>query len=159
MNDTKQKYVRVEPYNQIIIFNAMTDHSTFKNLNPVSAGFCYIDAGKVSCFGHSVTLGIDSNKGDSFHATKQLFGWEAAETLNNKDSNDKQKILDYFDKFKDQIKSPILVLDIKHTCNFLEIKNYSLIKGLKDLGLNLFLFEDGKLDIKTYEIKQLNYEI
>ncbi len=42
MMDTKQKYVRLRDYNQVIIFSPLLDHDTFRNLNPISAGFCYV---------------------------------------------------------------------------------------------------------------------
>lgn len=80
MNDTKQKYVRLKDYNVIIIFPCLLEHSQFKHFNPVSAGFCYVDAAeqKVSCFGESFSLGLKSDeKGDTTYATKQVFGIEA----------------------------------------------------------------------------------
>ena len=80
--DTKQKYVILPEYNQIIIFNILLDHSKFKSLNPISAGFCYIETNKINCFGKSITLNLESNELDSFYATKQVFGIEAAEQLN-----------------------------------------------------------------------------
>lgn len=79
--DTKQKYVRLKEYNQIIIFHTIIEHSTFRNLNPISAGFCYVDNDKVSCFGESISLGIKGMEDDSYMATKQLFGWDAADNL------------------------------------------------------------------------------
>lgn len=80
--DTKQKYVRLKEYNQIIIFPTIIEHSTFKHLNPISAGFCYINQDRVSCFGESISLGIKGMEDDSFVATKQVFGWDAADALN-----------------------------------------------------------------------------
>ena len=36
--DTKQKFVRLKRYNEVIIFPCVIEHSEFKNLEPVSAG-------------------------------------------------------------------------------------------------------------------------
>ena len=75
--DTKQKYVRIGRYNEVIIFPCVIEHSAFKQFNPISAGFCYVDAENkiVKCFGESFSLGLVSNpKEDTLHATKQVFG-------------------------------------------------------------------------------------
>ena len=77
MDDTKLKYVRLKAYDEIIIFSMLLEHSTFKHLNPISAGFCYIDDGKVSCFGRSVSLRIESMEDDTKMVTKQVFGIDA----------------------------------------------------------------------------------
>jgi hypothetical protein len=75
--DTKLKYVRTK-HDGIIIFNIVTNHSNFKHLEPVSAGFCYVHENMVSCFDKSVTLNIASDRlGDSKAATLQLFGYDA----------------------------------------------------------------------------------
>lgn len=76
MFDTKQKYVRLASYNQIIIFPQTVKHSEFKNYDIVSAGFCYVNAEskKVECFGQSDSLGIKSHETDTAIATKQIFG-------------------------------------------------------------------------------------
>lgn len=79
--DTKQKYVRLKEYNQIIIFHSIIEHSSFKNMNPISAGFCYVNDDNVACFGESVSLGIKSMEDDSYVATKQIFGWDAADKI------------------------------------------------------------------------------
>jgi len=76
--DTKLKYVRIKQYGDIIIFPCVIEHSTFKDLDPISAGFCYVDANKVTCFGESFSLKLESNpKEDSQKATWQLFGYDA----------------------------------------------------------------------------------
>lgn len=36
MGDTRQKYVRLERYDEFIIFPMILEHSRFKNLNPIS---------------------------------------------------------------------------------------------------------------------------
>ena len=79
--DTKQKYVRLGNNDEIIIFPKIMQHTDFKNLNPVSAGFCYIQENKVVCFGKSISLGLDSKKDDTLKATKQIYGHEAMETI------------------------------------------------------------------------------
>ena len=79
--DTKQKYVRLKEYNQIIIFPTIIEHSSFKNMDPISAGFCYVNSDKISCFGESISLRLEGMEDDSFIATKQVFGWDAAEKL------------------------------------------------------------------------------
>lgn len=81
MIDTKQKYVRLNDYDEIIIFNILINHSFFKNLNIKSAGFCYVKNQEVNCFGESHLLGIKSNEDDSYIATKQLFGYDCAEKV------------------------------------------------------------------------------
>ena len=51
--DRKQKYVRLGSYDEIIIFPEVIEHSKFSYMKPVSAGFCYVDKDKVSCFGQA----------------------------------------------------------------------------------------------------------
>lgn len=84
MFDTKQKYVRLERYDEIIIFPCLIEHSEFKNLNPISAGFCYIGDNEVNCFGESYSLKLKSHEDDSNLATKQIFGFDA---MMNMDKN------------------------------------------------------------------------
>ena len=75
----KHKYVRLKDYNVFIFFPEIIEHSTFRHLNPVSAGFCYFDSEKekVNCFGKSISLGIDSKPDDTDFATKQFYGIDA----------------------------------------------------------------------------------
>jgi hypothetical protein len=71
----KQKYVRLANYGEFIFFSEIIEHSTFKHLNPVSAGFCYLnETGIVKCFGCSESLGIESKEEDSRLATRQVYG-------------------------------------------------------------------------------------
>ena len=77
MDDTKLKYIRLKAYDEIIIFPMLLEHSTFKHLNILSAGFCYINQNKVSCFGNSISLNIDGLEDDTQQATKQVFGIDA----------------------------------------------------------------------------------
>ncbi len=69
----KQKYVRLEQYNQIIIFPITIQHKEFKHLELISAGFCRIYNNEVACFGESTSLRLESLPEDSKIATKQFF--------------------------------------------------------------------------------------
>jgi hypothetical protein len=70
----KQKYIRTID-GEIIIFPCTIEHSKFRFLNPISAGFCYIGKKNVECKGFSFSLELISNpEEDSLQATKQLFG-------------------------------------------------------------------------------------
>jgi hypothetical protein len=73
------KFVRLKEFNSIIMFPSHIKHSNFKHMNPVSAGFCYVDRLKirVTCFGDSVSLDLKSSEVDSMYATKQVFGYDA----------------------------------------------------------------------------------
>lgn len=75
--DTKQKYVRLKRYDEIIIFPELLEHSSFKNLEPISAGFCYVNHNRVDCFGESYSLKLKSDPEDTKLATKQIFGFDA----------------------------------------------------------------------------------
>jgi len=79
--DTKQKYVRLKEYDEIIIFPQIIQHSDFIGMNPISAGFCYIHKDKVVCFGESISLRLSSKEDDTLMATKQIYGWDAMEKL------------------------------------------------------------------------------
>ena len=73
---TKIKYVRVKRFNGIIMFPNWISHDTFKNLNPISAGFCEIsqETQKVNCYGSSSSLQLNSiPETDNYYATKQYF--------------------------------------------------------------------------------------
>ena len=79
MSDTKQKYVKLKNYDEVIIFPTIIEHSKFRNWGVISAGFCHVHSDKIVCFGESVSLRIKSRpKQDTFHATKQVFGWRQA---------------------------------------------------------------------------------
>lgn len=74
----KLKYIKLKEYSSIIVFPCVVSHDTFKHLSPVTAGFCYINEKKVTCFGESISLGLKSNEEeDSKEATKQICGIEA----------------------------------------------------------------------------------
>lgn len=69
------KYVRLNRFDEIIIFPETLQHSTFKHLNIISAGFCRIKTENetVECFGESISLNKTSKEEDSEIATNQLF--------------------------------------------------------------------------------------
>ena len=75
---SKLKYVRTKEYNSIIIFPTLINHSVFKHMGIISAGFCYINSKDetVDCFGESVSLKIKCLEDDSYFATKHVFGEE-----------------------------------------------------------------------------------
>jgi hypothetical protein len=72
----KQKYIRLREYDEIVIFPIAMNHSIFKFLDPISAGFCEIveNENKVICYGESLSIGMESHKYDSMIASNQLFG-------------------------------------------------------------------------------------
>lgn len=84
MYNTRQKYVRLKEFDSFIFFPEVVEHSRFKNLEPVSAGFCYISGKQVTCFGGSISLDVNSLLEDSKLATKQIFGFDAMLELENK---------------------------------------------------------------------------
>lgn len=72
----KQKYVKLKN-DEVIIFPCVIEHSTFRGLEPVNAGFCYVNPvmKRIDCFGESVSLRLKSDKrNDTLYATKQVFG-------------------------------------------------------------------------------------
>ena len=75
----KLKYVKTKE-GEVIIFPGTIQHSSFKCLGIISAGFCSIrnDRKIVNCYGSSFSLNLEANvKEDSMDATRQVFGWEA----------------------------------------------------------------------------------
>jgi hypothetical protein len=82
MDTTKHKYVRIKAYDSFIFFPEEIEHSTFRFLNPISAGFCYLnDDNVVKCFGKSISLGIESDPEDTLLATNQVYGIDAMSKL------------------------------------------------------------------------------
>jgi hypothetical protein len=73
----KVKYIRTKD-DEIIIFGQIMQHSDFRNFNPVSAGFISFGLNKegnptCSCYGHSVSLNLDSKEEeDTLLAKRQL---------------------------------------------------------------------------------------
>jgi len=73
------KYIKTRE-GEVVIFPEIIEHSTFRNMEPVTAGFCYIHPSKhrVDCFGKSWSLGLESNKKeDTDDATRCVFGLDA----------------------------------------------------------------------------------
>lgn len=72
---TKLKYIKSKTFNGIVMFPDYLQHSQFKNLEPISAGFCYIDNEKqeIICYGGSIGLSLKSDENDSAIATRQYF--------------------------------------------------------------------------------------
>lgn len=71
----KNKYVIIEEWGteQIIMFPETIKHDTFKNLNPIRAGFCTIKDGKINCFGRSISLKLEADPDkDNEIGTQQL---------------------------------------------------------------------------------------
>lgn len=77
----KVKYIRTEQ-NIIIVFPELLQHSQFRILNPVSAGFISIGATAqyeptIKCYGESVSLKLKANEEeDTALARKQILGYE-----------------------------------------------------------------------------------
>lgn len=70
----KVKYVKLQS-GEVILFPANIEHDTFRNLNPVTAGFCSIENDRVECFGESYSLKLKSDaRQDTLDATKHYFG-------------------------------------------------------------------------------------
>jgi hypothetical protein len=73
----KAKYIKTKD-NEIIVFGELMNHSDFRHLNPVSAGFINfgLDDEKnvtCACFGESISLRLKSDeKEDTFFAQRQL---------------------------------------------------------------------------------------
>ena len=84
------KYVKIKEHQSIIIFPKIINHSTFRHLSPVSAGFCRVNLDKkeVHCYGKSIGLELDSDPSfDSVWATHTVFGWDAGLALKAKLTN------------------------------------------------------------------------
>lgn len=79
---SRVKYIRTESH-QIIVFGEGIEHSRFEHMNPVSAGFISIGINKngnpsCTCYGESVSLGIDScPRQDNALAMEQVLGYES----------------------------------------------------------------------------------
>lgn len=81
------KYIRLEN-GEVILFPAILEHDLFKDMNPISAGFCTIQSDRVDCFGvsYSLKLTADSEQ-DTLAATKQFLGIDAFIKLSLSDKN------------------------------------------------------------------------
>ena len=68
----KGKYITTSQ-GEIILFPETIVHSEFKHLNPISAGFFYINAdNQIVCHGKSISLGLSSHEEDSDQANLQF---------------------------------------------------------------------------------------
>ena len=73
----KQKYVITDD-NVIIVFPELLQHKEFKHFNPIRAGFISFGVNKegnptCSCYGKSVSLGIESNPEIDTQIAKRQF--------------------------------------------------------------------------------------
>jgi hypothetical protein len=74
----KQKYVITDD-REIIVFPELLQHSEFKHFNPISAGFISFGVNKegnpsCSCYGKSVSLGLESNPEEDTKIAKRQLG-------------------------------------------------------------------------------------
>ena len=75
--DLKQKYI-ITRNREIIVFPEMIQHSDFSDWGPISAGFISFGVNKdgnptCSCYGRSISLGLDSRpEQDTLIAKLQL---------------------------------------------------------------------------------------
>jgi hypothetical protein len=72
------KYIRTKN-DEIIIFGEIMQHSDFRNFNPVSAGFILFGINEhgnptCNCYGHSVSLNLDSNSEEDTRLAKLKLG-------------------------------------------------------------------------------------
>ena len=72
----KTKYI-VTNTGEIIIFPGLLQHSEFKCFNPISAGFISFGVNEqgnpsCTCYGESVSLGLESREEDTQMAKRQL---------------------------------------------------------------------------------------
>lgn len=75
----KVKYIRTSD-NKIVVFGEWFQHSEFKDLKPISAGFISFGVGEdrnpsCICYGESVSLNLKSMEDDSLLAKRQILGW------------------------------------------------------------------------------------
>lgn len=75
----KQKYIKTDN-KRIVIFSELFQHSEFRNLKPISAGFIVIGAKSkgeptCECYGESISLGLKSDPEDTILATRQILGY------------------------------------------------------------------------------------
>jgi hypothetical protein len=74
----KTKYIKTRN-NQIIVFSGVIEHSVLKHLDPISAGFISIGIGEdknpsCTCYGESISLGLQSDPSDTELAMRQILG-------------------------------------------------------------------------------------
>jgi len=84
----KQKYIKTDD-DVIIVFSELLQHNDFKKFNPVSAGFTSIGVNRHSgmtqctCYGKSVSLGMESHEEDSRLAFNQILGNDLMDYVKN----------------------------------------------------------------------------
>jgi hypothetical protein len=71
----KQKYIITSNRN-IIVFSELLNHSDFEDFNPIRAGFISFGVNKegnpsCSCYGKSISLGLESNPEEDTKIAKQ----------------------------------------------------------------------------------------
>lgn len=77
LRSPKIKYIKLQN-GDVILFPQTIEHDAFKQMRPVSAGFCCITEDSVTCYGESHSLNLKADeKQDSLDATKQFIGIEA----------------------------------------------------------------------------------
>jgi len=68
----KGKYIKTAD-GEIVLFPQIIQHKDFKHLNPISAGFFYINRDfEVICHGESVSLDLKSDEEDTKIAYRQF---------------------------------------------------------------------------------------
>jgi hypothetical protein len=76
----KIKYIRTKN-NEIVVFSELLQHSEFKYMEPVSAGFISFGVNKqgnpsCSCYGESISLGLKSDEERDTILAKYQFNME-----------------------------------------------------------------------------------
>jgi hypothetical protein len=74
----KTKYIKTED-KEIIVFGEIMQHSDFRHMNPVSAGFIYFGIDKdgnptCSCHGQSISLGLESDEEEDTRLAQYQLG-------------------------------------------------------------------------------------
>ena len=71
----KAKYIKTKG-REIIVFGEIMQHSDFRYLDPISAGFIYFggegENPSCECVGKSISLGLEADEEDTFLAQRQL---------------------------------------------------------------------------------------
>jgi len=74
----KAKYIKTKD-KEIIVFGEIMQHSDFRHMNPVSAGFIYFGIDKdgnptCSCHGQSISLGLASDEEEDTRLAQYQLG-------------------------------------------------------------------------------------
>jgi hypothetical protein len=75
---SRTKYIRTKD-DKIIVFSETFNHSDFKHKQPVSAGFISFGVNSegnasCTCYGESISLGMESDEKDTKLAMRQILG-------------------------------------------------------------------------------------